>query len=69
MWLLSKRASGSNTKLTLYLKGCAAKRLTPWIPKEPRGNRLPPGEQGNHDATGGKLEKAPNQNQEPEPGT
>jgi four helix bundle protein len=69
LWLLSKRASGSNTKLTLYLKNCAAKRLTPWILKEPRGKGLPAGERRSQDATVGTPEKSPNQNQEPEPGT
>jgi four helix bundle protein len=47
MWLLSKRAIGSNTNLTLYLKNCAAKGLTPWIPKEPRAKQLPAGEPKN----------------------
>jgi four helix bundle protein len=52
LWLLSKRSIGANTNLTLYLKNCVAKNLTPWQPRHPsrHENQLPKGEPDTRDA-------------------
>jgi len=46
LWLLSKRAIGANTNLTIYLKECAARGLEPWRHSDPAGHALPNGERG-----------------------
>jgi four helix bundle protein len=43
MWLLSKRAIGSNTRLHAYLKDCAASGREPWRrPKNPKSGNAEP---------------------------